>query len=578
MDFKEEIQRWLAAPMISDGEKKEIKNISEDETESFVRFSSFMEFGTGGLRSKMGLGTSMMNNYTVAHVTEALARILESENEGEKKVLIGHDSRNNSREFALRCAEVLSSHGITVYVFDSLRPTPELSFGVRELGCNAGINITASHNPKEYNGYKLYWSDGSQPTEEIAGRVSSLRDKIDILYGVPSPDKADRSRIHIIGDEIDEKFLSKVENELVYPEIVKKAADRLKVVYTPLNGAGAKSATEIMKRIGLKHIYMVESQMIPDGNFPGLDKPNPEYPASFREGIKVADKVGSDLIIATDPDADRVGVMAKDRDGEFKCISGNQMGALLLEYILKALKEQNKLKPDSFAVKTIVSTELASEVCRAYGVKMYNVLTGFKYIAEIVNNEEKKNNSNFLLGFEESYGYMKGLYSRDKDSIVATMLICELASYYSLRDMTLLDALNEIYEKYGYYTEDTSEIYKDTPDGKEIISSMMEKLRSDFASAEGEDRIVSFEDYKEGICTDFITGKKSSTSLPKSNVLSYTLQSGAKILVRPSGTEPKIKFYVLSVGKDREEAEKRLLMCKTRLEDVLGLEKGSLKK
>ncbi|MBR6808464.1 MAG: phospho-sugar mutase [Clostridia bacterium] len=580
MNYMESYKAWLASPVIDEASKAELLSIQSDEKEIEFRFSSYMEFGTGGLRAKMGAGTAMMNSYTVAHATEGVARLIDSlgEEAKAKGVIIGRDSRNNSDIFARRSAEVLSAHGIKVYLYDDIRPTPELSFGVRHLGCIAGINITASHNPSAYNGYKLYWEDGSQPTKENADKVSALIASADILNDVPTPADAKEELINIVGPELDKAFLDNVAGESVYPDVVAKAADNLKVVYTPLFGAGAKHAPAIMRRIGLKHIYTVDEQMEANGDFPGLDKPNPEYPASFKLGIELAEKVGSDLIIATDPDADRVGIMARNKAGEFECVTGNQMGSLLLDYIFTALKEQDKLPADAYAVKTIVTSEMASAICRHFGVELHNVLTGFKFIAEVIRTHEEKGVGTFLLGYEESYGYMKGLYARDKDSIVACMLICEMAAYYSLRGMTLIDAMDSLYAKYGYYTEDSAEIYKEGLEGKAAIAGMMNSLRENIPTALGGEKVINFRDYQAETSLNVVTGKVESTGLPKSNVLYYMTESGNVVVARPSGTEPKIKFYILAKGDDKDGSKANAASCKASLEACLGLEPGELRK
>ncbi len=580
MNYKDNYEKWLNAPEVDESSKEELRLIASDEGELKLRFSSYMEFGTGGLRAKMGAGSNMMNPYTVAHATEGVARLIDTLGEEAKArgVIIGRDSRNNSDVFARRAAEVLSAHGIKVYLFDGIRPTPELSFGVRHLGCIAGINVTASHNPSEYNGYKLYWEDGSQPTKENADKVCEFIASADIFTGVPSPADAKEEFINIVGPALDEAFLKCVEGESVYPDVVEKAADSLKIVYTPLFGAGAKHAPEIMRRIGLKHIYTVDEQMEPNGDFPGLSKPNPEYPASFELGIKLAEKVGSDLIIATDPDADRVGIMARDKSGEFRCITGNQMGSLLLDYIFSALSEQNKLPADAYAVKTIVTSEMASAICKAFGVKLHNVLTGFKFIAEVIRTHEEEGVGTFLLGYEESYGYMKGLYARDKDSIVACMLICEMAAYYSLKGMTLIDAMDSLYAKYGYFTEESAEIYKEGADGKEQIASMMNALRGEVPAEIGGEKVVNFRDYQAETSLDVVSGKVEPTGLPKSNVLYFMTESGNVVVARPSGTEPKIKFYVLARGEDKAASTENAANCKASLEKMLGLKPGELRK
>ncbi len=573
-------QAWLDAPNVDEATKVELRAIAGNEEEIAFRFSSYMEFGTGGLRSKMGAGTGMMNDYTVAQATEGLARMIDSlgEEARARGVVIGYDSRHHSDDFAKRSAQVLTAHGIRVYLFDALRPTPCLSFGVRYFGAIAGINITASHNPSQYNGYKLYWEDGAQPTAQMADKVSELILSADILNDVPGPEKANEGLITMVGADFDEAYLTALLKEQVYPGLVSKAAEQLKIVYTPLFGAGAKLVPEIMKRIGAKYVYPVEAQMTPNGDFPGLAKPNPEYPASFALGIQLAEEKGSDLIIATDPDADRVGVMARDKSGAFQCINGNQMGSLLLDYIFNALEEQGTMPADGYAVKTIVTSEMATAICKAHNVALYNVLTGFKFIAEVIREHEEAGSGTYLLGYEESYGYLKGGHARDKDSVVASMLICEMAAYYALRGMTLIDALNALYEKYGYFSENAAEIYMEGLDGKAAIAAMMDGLRKDTPKEIGGSQVVNFRDYQAETSLDLRTGVTTPTGLPKSNVLYYAMDNGCVVVARPSGTEPKIKFYILACGKDSMEAAANTAACTASLEALLGLEKGSLKK
>lgn len=572
--------RWLASDKVDAAAKAELEAIRGNDDEITFRFSSYMTFGTGGLRAKMGAGTAMMNVFTVAQATEGVAKVIDSlgDEAKQKGVAIGHDSRNNSRAFAVRSAEVLTAHGIKVYLFDDLRPTPELSFAIRHFGCQAGINITASHNPAAYNGYKLYWDDGAQPTEEMAGFVSSYIMATDVLDGAPSSDEAKPELITLVGKDFDEIFIENVLGEQVYPEVVEKAADDLQVVYTPLCGAGTRIVPETLRRIGVKHLFTVDEQMTPNGNFPGLDKPNPEYPAAFACGIKLAEKVNSDLIVATDPDADRVGVMARDKDGTFKCITGNQMGSLLLDYIFNALEEQGKLPEDAYAIKTIVTSEMATKICSTHGVELYNVLTGFKFIAEVIKEHEAEGKGTFMLGYEESYGYLKGNYSRDKDSVVASMLICEMAAYYSLKHMTLLDALDSLYAKYGYYSENSAEIYREGLSGKAEIAAMMDTLRNNIPAELGGSRLVEVRDYMAETIRNVITGEVKGTGLPQSNVMYFAAENGCVAVARPSGTEPKIKFYILANGADKEEAAKNTVACTNTLEDMLGLAHGSLKK
>lgn len=579
-EYMKRYLEWLESDKVDEQTKAELKALEGNTDELKMRFGSYMEFGTGGLRSKMGAGCGMMNIYTVAQSTEGVARVIESLGEDAKKrgVMLGYDSRNNSQLFARRCAEVLTAHGIKCYLFDELRPTPMLSAGVRYFGCIAGINITASHNPAVYNGYKLYWEDGAQPTSQMADHVSSFIYDTDIFEGVPTREQADESLITMVGAEFDEIFMKNVIAEQVYPDVIKKAADNLQVVYTPLCGAGYRIVPEVLRRIGVKHLSLVESQIKPNGDFPGLAKPNPEYPASFAEGIEIAKNVKSDLIIANDPDCDRVGVMARDKNGEFKCITGNQMGSLLLDYIFSALEEQEKMPEDAYAIKTIVTSEMATKICSVHNVELYNVLTGFKFIAEVIGEHEAKNEGTFLLGYEESYGYMKGSYSRDKDGVVASMLICEMAAYYSLKGMTLIDAVEALYTKYGFYMENSAEIYMEGIDGKDKIAALMEKLRSETPAVIAGSRVVNVRDYLAETSTDVLTGEVHGTGLPKSNVMYYKTENGCVVVARPSGTEPKIKFYILANGQDETEARSNAVECTHSLEDMLGLAHDTLKK
>lgn len=579
--YKQRYLEWLASEAVDEDTKAELRALEGNEDEIKFRFDSYMEFGTGGLRSKMSAGCAMMNVYTVAQATEGVARAIESlgGNEKERGVIIGCDSRNNSALFARRCAEVLTAHGIKVYLFDELRPTPMLSAGVRYFGCIAGINITASHNPSAYNGYKLYWEDGAQPTKDMADHVSNFIYSTDILNDVPGRDKADESLITMVGAEFDEIFMNNVIGEQVYPDVIGRAADELHVVYTPLCGAGYRIVPEVLRRIGVKNLHPVDCQMTPDGNFPGLAKPNPEYPAAFAEGIKVAAQYDSaDLIVATDPDCDRVGVMARDKSGEFRCITGNQMGSLLLDYIFTALEEQGKMPADAYAIKTIVTSEMATKICEMHGVELYNVLTGFKFIGEVIGEHEARGEGTYLLGYEESYGYLKGSYARDKDGVAASMLICEMAAFYSLKGMTLIDALNSLYEKYGFYLENSAEIYMEGLDGKEKIAALMDMLRVNEPTEIAGSRVVNIRDYQAETSKNTITGEVTGTNLPKSNVMYFKTENGNVVVARPSGTEPKIKFYILANGRDENEAASNVKACTNTLETMLGLPQNSLKK
>ncbi|MBE6698105.1 MAG: phospho-sugar mutase [Ruminococcaceae bacterium] len=561
--------RWLESDQLSESEKAELHSIRDDDGEIRLRFTSYLSFGTAGLRGIMKTGMNAMNVHTVAYATQGLANLILKQGRAADGVAIAYDSRNNSALFAKTSAQVLAAAGIKSYLFDDLRPTPELSFALREYGCVAGINITASHNPKQYNGYKAYWEDGAQLPPEHADTVSAEMEALDIFADVKLADfdkaLAD-GMIIMLGAETDQKYLAQVVAQAVNPDAVKAVADDLKIVYTPLHGTGHLLVPEVMKRIGLKHLYTVPEQMIIDGNFPTVPKPNPEYPQVFELGIAIANEVGSDLIVATDPDADRVGVMTRTADGSFMTITGNQMGALLLDYILTAYEQTGSMPDHPYAVKTIVSTELAAAICAAHNVKMHNVLTGFKFIGEVIKNYEAKGYGSFILGFEESYGYLKGTYARDKDAVVASMLICEMTAYYKAKNMTLGDALNGLYARYGYCYETNVEIYMEGLDGDARMAAMMDALRNDPPALFGDVPVELFGDYKTETFTELATGKKIPTGLPKSNVLYFKLTNGDVIVVRPSGTEPKIKFYFLLLGKDKDEVLAKLEGYKKTLE------------
>ena len=555
----EAYQRWLNDSALNEAEKAELRAIEQDEKEIELRFSTGLSFGTAGLRGTMKTGLNAMNRHTVAHATQGLASLILKEGRATDGVAIAYDSRNNSPLFAKTAACVLAANGIKVYLFDDLRPTPELSFALRELGCVAGINITASHNPKEYNGYKAYWDDGAQLPPEHADVVCAEIARLDIFRDVKIADYDEAVKsgaITLIGAEMDEKYLAAVQAQAVNPAAVKKVADDLRIVYTPLHGTGHKLVPEVMRRVGLKHLYTVDEQMVIDGNFPTVKKPNPEYPASFELGIAKANEVGSDLIVATDPDADRVGVMTRTPDGSFTTITGNQMGALLIDYIITAYKETDTMPPEPYAVKTIVTSELAAKICAANGVTIHNVLTGFKFIGEVIKNYEKAGHGSFLFGFEESYGYLKGTYARDKDAVVAAMLICEMTAFYKAKNMTLSDALNALFEKYGFCYETNVEIYMEGLDGAARMAALMDGMRKNPPAKFGSEPVKMIADYLADTVTE--DGKVRPTGLPRSNVLYYRLQNGDVIVARPSGTEPKIKFYYLLQANDRTAAEIKL--------------------
>ena len=552
-NYKTELERWLSSPVVDEATKASLRAYSDDEAK--VAMNGYMKFGTAGLRAKMGAGTALMNTYTVAHATAGLAMLIKSVGEDAMRrgVAIAYDSRNNSDVFSRRCAEVLSAYGIKAYIYPELRPTPCLSFALRELGCIAGINVTASHNPTEYNGYKVYWEDGAQIGPEQADVICDSIASIDIFEGVPAPCDANEALIETIGKNIDERYVEEVLCQRVNPEAIPAVADSFSIVYTPLHGAGITMVPDVLRKAGVKHLSIVEKQAEPDGDFPTLRFPNPEFPEAFALGREIADEVGSELIVATDPDADRVGVMAKDKSGEFKCITGNQMGALLLDYIITAYRNTNTMPDEPYAVKSIVSTALAEKICDEKGVKMYDVLTGFKFIGEVIKNHLAEGHGTFLLGFEESYGYLKGTYARDKDAVVAALLICEMAAYYKARGMTLCDARDELFEKYGYYIERTTNFSFDTPDGAERMAAVTAGLRANIPTEIAGKKVLSYRDYKSGKIIDTQTGEESETGLPASDILYYTCE-GCISVVRPSGTEPKLKIYFMANGKSVEEA------------------------
>ncbi len=557
--FELEYAKWLESDKLTAEEKEEMKNMSEEQKELY--FTAPMDFGTAGLRSAMYMGIGAMNRFTVIQTTKGIAALIKQEQGESRGAVIAYDSRNNSEKFARAAACVLASAGIKVYIFNDLRPTPELSFAVIDLGALAGINITASHNPKEYNGYKAYWEDGAQLAPEQAKIVSSERSKFDVLDtdGLCTfEDGVKSGMITVLDESYDERYLDAVVKTAIAPQVIADVADSFKVVYTPLHGAGARLVPLAFKRVGLKHLYTVDAQMAPDGNFPTVKKPNPEYADVFKLGIEIADKVGSDLVIATDPDSDRVGVMAKTATGEFATISGNQMGALLLDYAIEQRRRCGKLDEDAYCVKSIVSTDMAYKIAKDNGVKLYDVLTGFKYIGEVIKNVKKDHA--FILGFEESYGYLLGAYARDKDAVEASMMILEMSAYYKKLGMTLIDALDALYEKYGLYAEKMIDIYMEGLDGIENRKKVMASLRTNPPSELGGVKVLTFGDYLIGESKNLITGKISKIDQPESDVLYCTLENEDKVIVRPSGTEPKIKIYILAHGTDKDKLANKLAL------------------
>lgn len=561
MNYLENYRRWRESDKVDAATKAELAAIEGNDEEIKFRFFKYLEFGTGGLRGTMVAGTNAMNPYTVAHATQGFANLILKEGRAADGIVIGRDSRLCSEDFARITASVMAANGIKVYFLDALRPTPVLSFSIRELHCVAGVNVTASHNPKEYNGYKAYWEDGAQLSPEQADLVSSYIAATDIFDGVKTVDFDEAvadGRITIVGAEIDDAFIQNVIAQRVDVNAIPSVADDLKIVYTPLHGCGYRLVPEVLRLCGVKHLYTVWQQMILDGNFPTVASPNPEYPEALALGVQLAKKVGSDLVIATDPDADRVGIMVRKPDGEFVTITGNQVGALLLDYILTAYENTGTMPEGPYAVKTIVSTEMATKICAEHHVELFNVLTGFKFIGEVIKKHDDVGIGHYLFGFEESYGYLKGTYARDKDSVVAVMLITEMASYYKAKGMTLYDAMEALFKRYGYYKETTVNVVMKGLDGLEKMGKLMESIRKNPPAELGGKKVVSMRDYQTETITDLVTGATAPTGLPKSNVLYFEAEGGNVVVIRPSGTEPKIKIYLLVNGDSRETADATL--------------------
>ena len=552
-NFKEEYQRWLDSPALSDAEWKELDAIRDDEKEIESRFFAPLEFGTAGLRGTMKVGLHHMNVHVIRWATQAFANVICAEGEEAKRkgIAIAHDCRLNGEDFAREAACVMAANGIHVRIFDALRPTPELSFAVRYYGCTAGLNVTASHNPKEYNGYKVYWSDGAQLPPQHADAIAHQMEAIDIFSGFKTMDFDEgvkQGLIEVIGDETDEAFLENVMAQAIDTESVKKAADDLKIVYTPFHGCGYKLVPEALKRLGIKHLYPVPEQMVIDGNFPTVVSPNPENPEGFYLAIDLAKKVGSDLIIGTDPDSDRIGTMVRKGD-EYVTITGNQMGVLLLDYIIQARKAMGKLPANAGAVSSIVSTAMSRTVCEANGVHFEDTFTGFKFMAERIATWEAAKSYQYIFAFEESYGYMVGDYVRDKDAVTAAMLVAEMAAHYSMEGKTLLDAMNELYEKYGWFSEKTVNLVMPGLDGMRKMKAIMDDLRSNPPEEIAGETVIRLRDYLDGSINVKGLGKVDRTPFFGSNVLYFELADGSSFIVRPSGTEPKIKVYLLVRGK-----------------------------
>lgn len=573
MDYLKEYKKWCESSEFDEETKKELLEIRNDEKEIEDRFYKELEFGTAGLRGVIGAGTNRMNKYTVGKATQGLANYILEQGTQDKGVAISYDSRKMSKEFSMQTALILNANGIKTYLFENLRPVPELSFAVRELGCTAGVMITASHNPPKYNGYKAYWNDGAQiiapRDKEIIEKVNAITSYNEIKT-ITREEAEQKGLFHIVGTDMDDKYLDVLKSKVLNPEIVKKQGKDLKVVYTPLHGTGNTIAERLLKEIGLANVYVVPEQKDPDGNFPTVDYPNPEDPKAFKLALELAKKVDADVVLATDPDADRLGIFAKDtKTGEYMGYTGNMSALLIAEYRISQMKEKGILPKDGMFITTIVSSELAKAISKYYNLDCKETLTGFKNIGKVMREAEETKSNTYVFGYEESYGCLIGDYARDKDGIGAVMALCEAACYYKEQGKTLWDAMQEIYEKYGYYKEAQVSIVLEGADGAKKIQEMMTNMRSNLVEKIGDYKVLTFKDIKEDIVKNMETGEITKTGLPTSNVLYYALEDDAWCCVRPSGTEPKIKLYMGVKGTSNEDAEQKLEELKQAMVEIV---------
>ena len=561
--YLDEYRRWMDSPALSESEWKELDEISSDEEEIKSRFFAPLEFGTAGLRGIMGMGLNRMNRHVIRHATQAFASVIcdEGSDAMKKGVVICYDCRENSELFARSAASVMAANGISVKIFDEMRPTPELSFAIRKYGAIAGINVTASHNPREYNGYKVYWADGAQLPPKHAQAIADAMEHIDIFTGIKRmiySEAVNEGLVEIIGYETDEEFLRNVLSQSIDRDVVARVADNFKIVYTPFHGAGYKLVPEALRRLGVKNVLTVPQQMIIDGTFPTVKSPNPEEPAGFYLAIDLAKRENCDLIIGTDPDSDRVGIMVRDDKGEFVPVTGNQTGVLLLDYIITARRKADTLPENAAAIKTIVTTEMAREVAQQNGIHIDDTFTGFKFMAEKIAEYEKADSFNYILAYEESYGYMVGDYVRDKDAVTASMLIAEMAAYYFEKGMTLLQAMDSLYERYGYYAEKTLNLVMPGIDGLEKMQNLMTRLRENPPVEICNVKVLRERDYASGKIIVPGLGLVDKTHIVGSNVLYFELDDDTAFIVRPSGTEPKIKIYILVSGENKQECADKI--------------------
>ena len=573
MEYLKKYESWMNNQIFDEETRNELASIKGNEEEIKDRFYKDLEFGTAGLRGVIGAGTNRMNKYTVGKATQGLANYIVKEGKQDKGVAIAYDSRRMSPEFSEQTALCLNANGIKTYIFNSLRPTPELSFAVRRLGCTVGVIITASHNPPEYNGYKVYWDDGAQIVspidKEIINEVNKIEDYA-VIKTMSKNEAIDKGLYNVISEDIDNEYIEELKKLVLNPEIIKQQADKLKIVYTPLHGTGNVPVQRILKELGFTNVYIVKEQEKPDGNFPTVEYPNPEDPKAFKLALELAKQKDADIVLANDPDADRLGVYVKDEETkEYIQFNGNMTGNLIAEYIISQKKEKNMLPNNGAIIKTIVSSNLTDAIAKEYNIELFETLTGFKNIAKIIREFEEKNTFDCLFSYEESYGCIIGTHARDKDGIVAVMSLCEAVAYYKSKGLTLWDQMIKMYEKYGYYKETQHAITLKGADGANQIKTMMEKLRQNPPKQIGEYKVVEFRDYEMGITKNLINGEEGKTTLPKSNVLYFDLEDNAWCCGRPSGTEPKIKFYIGVKGNSMQDADGKLETLKQELLKII---------
>ena len=573
MNYIEEYKKWCESPEFGEETKKELLKIKNDEKEIEDRFYQELEFGTAGLRGVIGAGTNRMNKYTVGKATQGLANYILEQGTQNKGVAISYDSRKMSKEFSMQTALILNANGIKTYLFKNLRPVPELSFAIRNLGCTAGVMITASHNPPKYNGYKVYWDDGAQIVaprdKEIIEKVRAV-EKYSEIKEISKEEAEKLGLFNIIGTDMDDKYLNILKSKVLNPEIVREQGKKIKVVYTPLHGTGNTVTERLLNEIGLQNVYVVPEQKDPDGNFPTVSYPNPEDKKAFKLALELAEKEKADVVLATDPDADRLGIFAKDsKTGNYMEYTGNMSALLIAEYRISQMKEKGILPNDGMFITTVVSSELAKAIAKNYNLECIEVLTGFKNIGAVMKKAEEKHDKTYVFGFEESYGCLIGDYARDKDGIAAVMALCEAACYYQSKGMTLWDAMIDIYEKYGYYKEAQVSIVMEGAEGAQKIKDMMTNMRNTTVEKIGDYKVLTFKDIDKDIVKDMQTGKVMPTGLPKSNVLYYELENNSWCCVRPSGTEPKIKLYMGVKGTSSEDATNKLEDLKNAMTELV---------